>query len=158
MTEGNIRKFGTNGKRRNGKERNAKKINAEYQNEKANDMTARNNTAPNVHERIAKVSDSKDRKRQNRMYDTVNTKNSASEGRMNDKAKDESVNGLNKNAKVGQEYAVGGLIHIVGTGANVRYVVQWYGYTAADDIFEVPTSIPLRIITRYWHWVQVKGA
>lgn len=49
-----------------------------------------------------------------------------------------------------REYSVDRKVSHVGRGNNVKYVVGWYGYTAADDTVQPTAHIPEHFITRYW--------
>lgn len=47
-------------------------------------------------------------------------------------------------------YAVERIVRHVGSGSHVRYVVQWYGYSKADDTTEPLHHIPQHFIEAYW--------
>lgn len=40
------------------------------------------------------------------------------------------------------EYTVDCILHHVGEGDGVRYLVRWYGYASADDTVDPPEHIP----------------
>lgn len=48
-----------------------------------------------------------------------------------------------------REYAVDGIVRVIGKGNKVKYVVRWYGYTSADDTVEPPVHIPEQLFTGF---------
>lgn len=53
-------------------------------------------------------------------------------------------------ANVQREYDVHRVVHHVGRGDNVKYVVRLYGSTSADNLVEQQAQIPELLITHYW--------
>lgn len=48
------------------------------------------------------------------------------------------------------DYAVDYIVHLVGEGDNIRYVLRWYCFSSAEGTVEPPEHIPEHIFTRYW--------
>lgn len=90
------------------------------------------------------------------MYDVVSTRNMQSVECNGDNNNHELDEGLNEQLKTPQKYAVDPIVRTIGKGNNVKYVVQWYGYTSADDTFQPPNHIPQHLITHYSRLVRVK--
>lgn len=74
-----------------------------------------------------------------------------------DENNDDIFKGLNESAMVPQEWTVDYTVRHIGKGANVKYVIRWYGYTSTDDTVETTKHIPQHFITGYWWRVWGKG-
>lgn len=57
-----------------------------------------------------------------------------------------------------QEYDLDRLVLHVGKGDNLTHAVRGYGYTAPDDMVELPAHNPEHSITRYWHRIRKQYA
>lgn len=84
------------------------------------------------------------------MHNIVNTKNSDCDEGNVDNDNDEYAKGLHKPAEAIQEYAAVRIVRHFGKGRNIKFVVWWYGYTAADDTAKLPENIPEHFISRHW--------
>lgn len=76
---------------------------------------------------------------------------------MGENDKNESVQKLNKNPKAPQEYEIARFVLHIGKGAILKYEMQYFGYTPAEDNVELPSNIPQCFLSRYWRRIREKS-
>lgn len=81
------------------------------------------------------------------MCNVVNSKNTHSARRYNDKNNENDFEGLNESAKAFQENAANRIVHDIGKGTKTKSNIRLNGYTSANDTVEPPNHISHHFIT-----------